>query len=340
MSDNDKMREFVAEVKQLCKDFSDQRDRPYMGDVHAALDGLYEQWQAAQAEQSKSVPVGIEHDGICIEADGCPTEKAVLQRFWRDAQQSVSVPVVVEYEPEKFRFWYEYEFDTKLDDVVKEDGSDSLLTGAMSLAFEAGYRTAAADAFKAGAAWQAAQAELDRQYSKLSAIIELHIGHEAWLMSLLGIGEVGTSEHYKYRGATCFPDREKILGFLDEQAAQAEQSVPVVGEVVAHQFYDHGKWHNFIDDRHYQNTVAAGYEVRALVSQPTHSIATAELERLRKDAERGRLLIDRGEWFRFDHDTPDAYALLAVRLPYDVDLSCKPTREDAIDAAIAAVGYE
>jgi len=48
----DTMREFVDEVKQLCKDFSDQRDRPYMGDVHAALDGLYEQWQAAQ-----SVPV-------------------------------------------------------------------------------------------------------------------------------------------------------------------------------------------------------------------------------------------------------------------------------------------
>lgn len=51
---SDKMREFVAEVKQLCKDFSDQRDRPYMGDVHAALDGLYEQWQAAQ---SAAVPV-------------------------------------------------------------------------------------------------------------------------------------------------------------------------------------------------------------------------------------------------------------------------------------------
>lgn len=45
----DKMREFVDEVKQLCKDFSDQRDRPYMGDVHAALDGLYEQWQSTHS---------------------------------------------------------------------------------------------------------------------------------------------------------------------------------------------------------------------------------------------------------------------------------------------------
>ena len=31
MTDTDKMREFVDEVKQLCKDFSDQRDRPYTG---------------------------------------------------------------------------------------------------------------------------------------------------------------------------------------------------------------------------------------------------------------------------------------------------------------------
>jgi hypothetical protein len=25
-------------------------------------------------------------DGICQEADGCPTERAVLQRFWREHQ--------------------------------------------------------------------------------------------------------------------------------------------------------------------------------------------------------------------------------------------------------------
>lgn len=31
---------FAAEVKQLCKDFSDLRDRPYMGDVTAAIDSL------------------------------------------------------------------------------------------------------------------------------------------------------------------------------------------------------------------------------------------------------------------------------------------------------------
>lgn len=33
--------EFAAAVKQLCKDFSDLQDRPYMGDVHAQIDALY-----------------------------------------------------------------------------------------------------------------------------------------------------------------------------------------------------------------------------------------------------------------------------------------------------------
>ena len=63
---------------------------------------------------------------------------------------------------------------------------------------------------------------------------------------------------------------------------------------------------------------------------------TEENERLRKDAERGQFLVDRGEWFRHNHDTPHAYALLAIRLPYTADLSCKAMREDAIDAARGA----
>lgn len=32
--------QFVNAVKQLCKDFSDRQDRPYMGDVYSALDEL------------------------------------------------------------------------------------------------------------------------------------------------------------------------------------------------------------------------------------------------------------------------------------------------------------
>lgn len=43
-----------------------------------------------QEEQSVAVEVS---DSPCAEADGCPTEKSVLQRFWREAQ---SVAVVWE----------------------------------------------------------------------------------------------------------------------------------------------------------------------------------------------------------------------------------------------------
>ena len=63
---------------------------------------------------------------------------------------------------------------------------------------------------------------------------------------------------------------------------------------------------------------------------------TAEVEALRADAERWRYINERnGEWRRFEADGPDpAYSMLCVRLPYDADLSCRATREIAIDAAI------
>lgn len=37
---NDGAAEMADELKQLCKGFSDLRDRPYMGDVHAQVDAL------------------------------------------------------------------------------------------------------------------------------------------------------------------------------------------------------------------------------------------------------------------------------------------------------------
>ena len=89
-------------------------------------------------------------------------------------------------------------------------------------------------------------------------------------------------------------------------------------------------------------------EVRRLRKQMTNDGIQIELlehkleslreenERLRKDAERGCYFIERGEWFRHDHGTPDAHALLAIRLPYTADLSCKAMREFAIDAARGA----
>jgi N-acyl-D-aspartate/D-glutamate deacylase len=42
---------------------------------------------------------------------------------------------------------------------------------------------------------------------------------------------------------------------------------------VAHQFYEDGKWHNFQNDDHYRNTVAAGYQVRALYTHPADADA-------------------------------------------------------------------
>ena len=68
--------------------------------------------------------------------------------------------------------------------------------------------------------------------------------------------------------------------------------------------------------------------------------AAAAIEALRADAERWRYINERnGEWRRFEADGPDpAYSMLCVRLPYDADLSCRATREIAIDAARAAQG--
>jgi len=102
---SDKMREFVAEVKQLCKDFSDQRDRPYMGDVHAALDGLYEQWQAAQ---SAAVPVLSVWYGEMPESNGKSNWTALLCRDG-DVGSGITIerseyPDRVRYEADRVRF--------------------------------------------------------------------------------------------------------------------------------------------------------------------------------------------------------------------------------------------
>jgi hypothetical protein len=44
------------------------------------------------APQNSDTVSEFEPDAICQEADGCPTEKAVLQRFWRRHIGNVSVP--------------------------------------------------------------------------------------------------------------------------------------------------------------------------------------------------------------------------------------------------------
>lgn len=45
----------ATEAKQLCRDFSDLRDRPYMGDVTVAIDALAEQVAAAQPAKEQKL---------------------------------------------------------------------------------------------------------------------------------------------------------------------------------------------------------------------------------------------------------------------------------------------
>ena len=44
-ANTDRLAAFAAEVKRLCADFSDRQNRPYMGDVTAALDALLAQFE-------------------------------------------------------------------------------------------------------------------------------------------------------------------------------------------------------------------------------------------------------------------------------------------------------
>ena len=79
----------------------------------------------------------------------------------------------------------------------------------------------------------------------------------------------------------------------------------------------------------YQNATAicaaeAGERYKAESALAT---VTAERDRLRQ-------LLHSGEWFRCDND---GRTHLAVRVADFADLSCKATRDDAIDAALAAL---
>lgn len=70
------IRDFADEVKQLCKDFSDLQNRPYMGDVTAAIDGLYEQFMQSDAMLAAAPTVKAEQECRCtmrqrLAGDGC-----------------------------------------------------------------------------------------------------------------------------------------------------------------------------------------------------------------------------------------------------------------------------
>ncbi|WP_455233070.1 hypothetical protein [Geopseudomonas aromaticivorans] len=66
--------------------------------------------------------------------------------------------------------------------------------------------------------------------------------------------------------------------------------------------------------------------------------AEARAEALEKEAARGRYVAAHGEWHRCGEPgvepADECYGMLVVRVPYETDLSCRPTREDALDALI------
>lgn len=77
-------REEAQQVLAVLDDLSPQHGRP--DDVEDAIETL-------RARLAQPEPEREQGDMPCIEDDGCPTEKAVLQRFWRKHQQPEPEPV-------------------------------------------------------------------------------------------------------------------------------------------------------------------------------------------------------------------------------------------------------
>ena len=164
----------------------------------------------------------------------------------------------------------------------------------------------------------------------IASAYESGIGH--YNDSLCNPYKEGSAEAYAY-------DYGKEFGKSRATEHSVGDAIPHVAVVGEPDCYDAGLlgdfgggnvewWQDYI-----RAELARAHDFYA--SQWPVATPAAELERLRKDAERGCMLIEHGEWIRRNHDTDEAHALLAIRLPYGADLSCKATREDAIDAAIA-----
>ena len=82
-------RELLEELRNVCG------DPDLAAEANAILDKPSVQLHGEPVAQSEFEP-----DAICLESDGCPTEGAVLKRFWRENQPD---PVLCEfYEAEDF----------------------------------------------------------------------------------------------------------------------------------------------------------------------------------------------------------------------------------------------
>lgn len=106
---------------------------------------------------------------------------------------------------------------------------------------------------------------------------------------------------------------------------QAAQSVPVVGEPYLYVRSVHEGWPEYSKEDEFSDGKGGGL---ALYLKPTHSISAAELERLRKDAERWRKANEGGlyciaEWNHVQKEWIDLLPSTAI---------------ERVDAAIAAEG--
>ncbi len=121
---------------------------------------------------------------------------------------------------------------------------------------------------------------------------------------------------------------DELLAELEEAARNADRA--------AWQFYSKGEWHTGMDEnRHYENTVGAGYSVRDLYAHFNPATILALVERVReleKDAARYRWAKDNASLI-FDEE---------ARFPAEsgqIIYSTMPSRRE-LDAAIDAAMQE
>ena len=96
---------------------------------------------------------------------------------------------------------------------------------------------------------------------------------------------------------------------------KTEQSLAASPEPSARQFQDRdGGWHDFIDERHFRNTVKDGsWPIRNLYTQEVIDNLRAQLAEAQRDAERLDWIIEHRAYVVSDPDCCDGYWLNYAR---------------------------
>ena len=120
---------------------------------------------------------------------------------------------------------------------------------------------------------------------------------------------------------------------------KTEQSLAASPEPSARQFQDRdGGWHDFIDERHFRNTVKDGsWPIRNLYTQEVIDNLRAQLAEAQRDAERLDWIIEHRAYVVSDPDCCDGYWLNYARP--DGTMWTQATEHETPRAAIdAAMG--